>query len=94
VIVTPRAVEDLHDLIRVLGLPESTLSRVQRSLRILEAFPMAGQSLAGRWNGVRFLVGPWPWMILLYLHDVDDDAVYVIAAHDGRSSTAATHHRE
>jgi hypothetical protein len=93
VIVTPRAVEDLHDLIRVLGLPDSTLSRVQRSLRILEAFPLAGRSLAGRWDGVRFLIGPWPWLILLYLHDVDDDAVYVVAMHDGRSSTAAIHHR-
>jgi hypothetical protein len=93
VIVTPRAVEDLHDLIRVLGLPDTTLRRVQRSLRILEAFPLAGRALTGRWERVRFLVGPWPWMILLYLHDADDDAVYVVAVHDGRSSTAATHGR-
>jgi hypothetical protein len=93
VIVTPRAVEDLHDLIRVVGLPESTLARVQRSLRILEAFPLAGRALAGRWDGVRFLIGPWPWMIMLYLHDVSDDAVYVVAVHDGRSSSAATHRR-
>lgn len=92
-IVTPRAVEDLHDLIRVLGLPESALARVQRSLRILEAFPLAGRALAGRWDSLRFLIGPWPWMIMLYLHDVSDDAVYVVAVHDGRSSSAATHHR-
>ena len=78
-------------MIRALGLPESTLPRVQRSLRILESFPLAGRALAGRWDGVRFLIGPWPWMILLYLHDVDDEAIYVVAVHDGRSSTAATH---
>jgi hypothetical protein len=30
---------------------------------------------------------------MLHLHDVDDDAVYVVAVRDGRSSTAATHHR-
>jgi plasmid stabilization system protein ParE len=93
VIVTPRAVEDLRDLVRGLGLPESTLPRVRRSLRILESFPLAGRALVGRWDGVRFLIGPWPWMILLYLHDVDHDAVYVVAVHDGRSSTAATQDR-
>ncbi len=88
--VTPRAVEDLRELIDVLGLPASTLPRVQRSLRILERFPLAGRALAGRWEGVRFLIGPWPWLILLYVHAVEDDAVYVVAAHDGRSSTSAT----
>ena len=93
VIVTPRALDDLHDLIGTLGLPDSTLRRVQRSLRILESFPLAGRALTGRWEGVRFLIGPWPWLILLYVHDADDDAVYVVAAHDGRSSTSATHDR-
>ena len=93
VVVTPRAVEDLHDLTEVLGLPATTLLRVQRSLRILESFPLAGRALMGRWEGVRFLIGPWPWLILLYVHDVEDDAVYVVAAHDGRSSTSATEDR-
>ena len=93
VIVTPRALDDLHHLIETLGLPDSTLRRVQRSLRILESFPLAGRALTGRWEGVRFLIGPWPWMILLYVHNADDDAVYVVAAHDGRSSTSATHDR-
>lgn len=93
VIATPRAVQDLHDLIRLLGLPDSTLRRVQQSLRILESFPLAGRALTGRWNDVRFLIGPWPWMVLLYVHDLDD-AVYVVAVHDGRSSTSATHGRD
>jgi hypothetical protein len=93
VIVTPRAVEDLHELIRLVGLPDSTLSRVQRSLRILELFPLAGRAFTGRWEDVRFLIGPWPWMILLYVQDVEDDAVYVVAVHDGRNSAAATHDR-
>jgi plasmid stabilization system protein ParE len=93
VIVTPRALDDMHDLIETLALPDSTLRRVQRSLRILASFPLAGRALTGRWEGVRFLIGPWPWLILLYVHDADDDAVYVVAAHDGRSSTSATHDR-
>src|SRR4051812_20033836 len=93
VIVTPRALADLNDLIEALGLPASTLPRVQRSLRILENFPLAGRTLTGRWESVRFLIGPWPWLILLYVHDADADAVYIVAAHDGRSSTSATESR-
>ena len=93
VIVTPRALADLQELIRVLGLPESTLRRVARSLGILESFPLAGRALTGRWEGVRFLIGTWPWLILLYAHDADDDAVYVVAAHDGRSATSASQDR-
>jgi hypothetical protein len=36
------------------------------------------------------VIGPWPWSILLYVHDDDDDVVYVVGAHDGRTSTSAT----
>ena len=90
VIVTPRAVADLHGLVDDLGLPATTFQRVQRSLRMLERFPRAGRALTGRWQGTRFLIGPWPWMILVYVHDADHDSVYVVAVHDGRSSSSAT----
>ena len=90
VIVTPRAVADLGELVDALGLPPGALRRVQRSLRVLERFPLAGRALTGRWEGTRFLIGPWSWMILVYLQDEADDAVYVVAVHDGRSSSAAT----
>ena len=90
VIVTPRAVTDLHALVDNLGLPDTTFQRVQRSLRILKRFPRAGRALTGRWQGTRFVIGPWPWMILVYVHDVDDGCVYVVAVHDGRSSSSAT----
>jgi hypothetical protein len=90
VVVTPRAVADLHGLMEDLGLPANTLVRVQRSLRMLERFPLAGRALTGRWEGTRFVIGPWPWMVLVYVHDSDDDAVYVVAVHDGRSASSAT----
>lgn len=93
VTVTPRAVADLGELIETLGLPANALRRVQTSLRILERFPLAGRTLTGTWDGTHFLIGPWPWLILLYLHDQQDDAIYVVAAHDGRSSSAATNAR-
>jgi hypothetical protein len=93
VIVTPQAVDDLRGLIVGLGLPADALHRVQRSLRMLERFPRAGRELTGRWHGTRFLIGPWPWMILVYIHDDADDAVFVVAVHDGRASSSAAAER-
>ena len=90
VILTPRALEDLRDLRQGLGLPPDVLDRVRRSLATLERFPLAGRALEGRWAPARFLVGPWPWMLLVHVHDEADDAVYVVAVHDARSSSAAT----
>jgi hypothetical protein len=93
VVVTPRAVADLAELVETLGLPPNALRRVQTSLRILERFPLAGRALTGAWDGTRFLIGPWPWLVLIYLHDEHNDAVYLVAAHDGRGSSAATNAR-
>jgi plasmid stabilization system protein ParE len=90
VVITPNAVEDLHRLVTGLGLAADAVVRVQRSLRMLERFPNAGRALTGRWEGMRFIIGPWPWMILVYVHDEDDDAVFVVAVHDARSSSSAT----
>ena len=90
VVITPRAVADLHELTAGLGLPANALVRVQRSLRMLERFPLAGRALTGRWEGMRFVIGPWPWMILVYVHDSDGNAVYVVAVHDGRGASSAT----
>ena len=90
VLVTPRAVADLNALVAGLGLSGSPIARVQRSLRILERFPNAGRALTGPWEGTRFLIGPWPWMILVYVYDEIDDAVYVVSVHDGRSGASPT----
>ncbi len=89
-LVTPRARRDGDDAIASLGLPADTWTRIASSLRILEDFPLAGRALEGRWSGTRFVLGPWPWMILLYLQDSDEDVVYLVAIHDARASTAAT----
>ncbi len=88
--VTPRARSDGDDAIATLGLPGDTWKRVASSLRILEDFPLAGRALEGRWRPTRFVLGPWPWMILIYLHDSALDIVYLVAIHDARASTAAT----
>lgn len=90
VVVTPRARRDVDDAIAGLGLPADTWPRIGASLRILEAFPLAGRVLEGRWREARFVLGPWPWMILVYLHQPEEEVVYLVAVHDARSSTAAT----
>jgi hypothetical protein len=84
------AVEDLATLIRTHSLPEHTRTRVARSLRALQRFPMMGPELAGRWEGFRFLLGPWRWMVLVYVFIGDEDRVVVVTIQDARSSTAAT----
>lgn len=89
VVVAAQAVADLDELIARHGLPDDTRARVRRSLRPPGQFPRLGRALPGRWDGARFLLGPWPWMILLYERDEPRDTVVVLAFQDGRSSTAA-----
>lgn len=81
------AVEDLDGLIR---MPPDTHERVVRSLRSLAQFPNIGPALAGRWAGFRFLLGPWRWLILVYVYIEAEDRVVVVTIQDARSSTAAT----
>jgi plasmid stabilization system protein ParE len=89
-IVTPRAERDVEEAIANLNLPADTWARIGRSLRLLEAFPLAGRALEGDWSAARFLLGPWPWMILVYSCDEPAERVFLVAVHDARSATAAT----
>jgi ParE toxin of type II toxin-antitoxin system, parDE len=84
------AIEDLDALIRTHTLPDDTKARVARSLRALERFPLLGPELGGRWEGLRFLLGPWRWMLLVYVYLDAEERVVVVTIQDGRSSTAAT----
>jgi hypothetical protein len=84
------AVEDLAGLIRTHSLPADTRARVVRSLRALERFPLMGPALSGRWEGFRFLLGPWRWLVLVYVFIESEDRVVVVTIQDARSSAAAT----
>jgi hypothetical protein len=84
------AVEDLDSLIRTHSLPPDTRARVVRSLRGLERFPLMGPALSGRWEAFRFMLGPWRWLILVYVFIEAEDRVVVVTVQDARSSTAAT----
>jgi len=84
------AVEDLDRMIVTHSLPIDTKLRVRRSLRVLEQFPRIGRPLEGRWEPMRFVLGPWRWMLIIYSYEEPDDVVLIVAIQDARSSAAAT----
>lgn len=86
VIVTPTAQRNLTTLIESHSLPASTRGRFQLSLGPLRQFPMIGVQLSGRWAKFRFILGPWRWMIVIYLYYEDADEVRIISVQDGRSA--------
>lgn len=88
VIVAEPARQDLADLVRSHSLPDSTRDRVRRILTPLAAFPLLGPALEGRWDGFRFVLGPWPWMLIVYAYDEEADLVVVVTIQDARSGTS------
>jgi hypothetical protein len=63
-------------------LPADTRARVARSLSSLTQFPTIGPALAGRWEGYRFILGPWRWLILVYVFIEKEDRVVVVTIQD------------
>lgn len=84
------AVEDLRGLIVTHSLPPDTRDRVRASLEPLTGLPRLGPRLTGDWEGSRFILGPWRWMLLVYDFDEAEDRVVVVTIQDARSSRAAT----
>lgn len=90
VVVTKRAQSDLERLILTRELPDSTRARVRRSLRPLETYPLLGARVGLADAGYRFVLGPWPWMLLVYWFDTERDLVFVVSIEDARQADAAT----
>lgn len=82
--------EDLDRMIVTHSLPSDTKDRVKRSLRVLEQFPSIGRQLDGRWHPMRFILGPWRWMLIVYSFEEPSNLVLVLTIQDARSSAAAT----
>jgi plasmid stabilization system protein ParE len=93
VVLAEPAVANLEKLITTHSLPPTTRARVRASLEPLAAFPLIGSELVGRWSGFRFILGPWPWMLLIYEYDRAKDEVGVVSIQDSRSARAATSQR-
>jgi hypothetical protein len=89
VVVSPQARDDLDELIRELSLPPDTRHRVKKRLRSLERFP-TGQKLLGNWEGFRFVLGPWGWMLIVFTYDENADEAIIATIQDARRSTSAT----
>lgn len=88
--VTRQARDELCGLIKTRQLPPDTRKRVTRTLLALEDFPRAGKQLSGVWRDCRALIGPWGWLIVVYMYIEAEDRVIIIAFHDARTSEAAT----
>jgi len=88
--VTRHARDELRGLIETRQLPVDTRELVSRTLLTLEEFPRAGKQLSGVWRDCRALIGPWGWLIVVYMYIEAEDRVVVIAFHDARTSEAAT----
>jgi plasmid stabilization system protein ParE len=88
--LAPAAVEDLDTLIVSHSLPADSRERVRTSLRPLAEFPQLGPALSGRWSGMRFILGPWRWMVIVYEYRENEDRVVILTIQDARTSDAAT----
>ncbi len=86
--VSRTAAADLERLIRTHSLPKNTKQRIKRALRPLGRFPRLGPELGGRWSGFRFVLGPWRWMLVVYVHLEEADRVVIVTIQDARSSLA------
>jgi plasmid stabilization system protein ParE len=84
------AVEDRGRIIVTHSLPSDTRQRVRRKLASLESFPRIGRQLEGRWHPMRFLLGPWRWMLIVYRYSEAANTVLIVTIQDARSSTSAT----
>lgn len=84
------AVSALDKLVLSHSLPIDTRERVTHSLRPLERFPRFGPELAvlGDGSELRFLIGPWPWLVLVYLYDEREQRIVVVSPEDGRAASS------
>lgn len=87
--VTRQARDELHELIETRHLVADARERVSRALAILGEYPRAGKQLSGVWRDCHALIGPWGWLIVVYMYLEPEDRVVVIAFHDARTSDAA-----
>jgi plasmid stabilization system protein ParE len=84
------ALSGLDQLVFSHSLPPDTRDRVEASASPLERFPRFGPELGELAAGgsLRFLIGPWPWLVLVYLYFEDDDRVVIVSVEDGRAASA------
>jgi len=90
VVVSPPVRESLRSLVETHEPPPDTTVRIRKLLEPLSEFPEMGSALHGRWKGFRYLLGPWPWMLIVYAVDRERELVIVTTIQDARRATAAS----
>ena len=88
VVVTATAQADLAALIESRNLPGSARDRVRAHLRPLRSFPLLGRELGDPWAPLRVLLGPWPWLLIVYGYDEAADLITIVTIADSRTSAA------
>lgn len=89
------ALGNLDTLRTTHSLPADTRDRVDASAAPLARFPRLGPELRTLPDGeLRFLIGPWPWLLVIYVYLAADDRVVIVSIEDGRAaSTTITRER-
>jgi plasmid stabilization system protein ParE len=93
VVIAEQAHANLRRMIQTHSLPGNTRERVRSAIAPVAEFPQLGPELRGHWGQFRFVLGPWPWMLIVYRWDEAADTVVVVTIQDSRSSLAATSDR-
>ena len=89
-VVTEAATRSLAERIDTHSLPPDTTTRIRRTLAPLERFPRFGPAIDPANADMRFMLGPWRWLVIVYLYREADDLVAVLPFEDGRSARSAT----
>jgi len=86
------ALSGLDILVLSHSLPADTRDRIEASARPLKRFPRLGPKLRRYPDGgeVRFLIGPWPWLVIVYLYLETDDLAIIVSIEDGRAAISTT----
>jgi plasmid stabilization system protein ParE len=87
-------VRALDEIIVTHALPSDTVRRVLDVIELLAVFPMLGRAVVSeRLGEVRFVLGPWRWMTIVYEFDAPREIVRILTVEDARTSDAATNYR-
>lgn len=82
-----QALSGLDLLVLTHSLPADTRERIEASAQPLERFPLLGPEIRKAAEGsLRFLIGPWPWLLIVYLHLEADDRLVIVSVEDGRAA--------
>ena len=87
-----RALATLDQLVLTHSLPTDTRLRIETSARPLARFLRIGPQLRDLPGGaeLRFLIGPWPWLVIVYVVFAGENRVVIASVEDGRRSAAST----